>query len=106
MVNEKQSVGLTQLTTLTDAFDPALITTGVLPVENEMLLPLDTAKQLSGNDQAETMIGKSVFLYINEMDGNNKPVTLEKEVTISGIYEAADQRSPMQQSQDTFHQGR
>ncbi|MDT9717270.1 ATP-binding cassette domain-containing protein [Paenibacillus sp. ClWae2A] len=98
MVNEKQSVGLTQLTTLTDAFDPALMTTGALPAENEILLPLDTANKLSGNDQADSMIGKSVFLYINEMDSNNKPVTLEKEVTISGIYEAADQRSPMQQS--------
>lgn len=98
MVNAKQSVALTQLTTLTDAFDPATLTTGKLPVENEMLLPLDTANKLSGNDQAESMIGKPVFLYINEMDGNNKPVTLEKEITISGIYEASDQRSPMQQS--------
>jgi putative ABC transport system permease protein len=96
MVYEEQTVGLTQLTTLTDAFDKKMITAGTYPEDNQMLLPLKTANKLSGNDQPESMIGKSIHLYINEMDANHKPVILEQEITISGVYEATDQRTQMQ----------
>ncbi|MBB6023859.1 ABC-type lipoprotein export system ATPase subunit/ABC-type antimicrobial peptide transport system permease subunit [Paenibacillus sp. JGP012] len=97
MVYNEQSMALSQLTTLTDSFDPALIEKGALPADNQMLLPKTAADQLSGN-QAESMIGKTVTLYINEMDANHKPVTLEKKLTVSGLYEAAEPRSPMQQT--------
>lgn len=98
LVYEEQSEGLTQLTTLTDAFDKETITAGTFPEGNQILLPLKTANKLSGNDQPDSMIGKSIHLYINEMDANHKPIILEKEVTISGIYEAAGKQSPMQQT--------
>ncbi|KAF4325600.1 hypothetical protein G195_000745 [Phytophthora kernoviae 00238/432] len=98
LVYEEQSEGLTQLTTFTDAFDKETITAGTFPEGNQILLPLKTANKLSGNDQPDSMIGKSIHLYINEMDATHKPIILEKEVTISGIYEAAGQQSPMQQT--------
>ncbi|MHA7581776.1 ABC transporter ATP-binding protein/permease [Paenibacillus vandeheii] len=98
LVYEEQSEGLTQLTTLTDAFDKETITAGTFPEGNQILLPLKTANKLSGNDQPDSMIGKSIHLYINEMDANHKPIILEKEVKISGIYEAAGQQTPMQQT--------
>lgn len=77
IVYNEQSMVLSQLTTLTDSFDPALIEKGAMPADNQILLPKTAADQLSGN-QAESMIGKTITLYINEMDGNHKPVTLEK----------------------------
>ncbi|WP_426334673.1 ATP-binding cassette domain-containing protein [Paenibacillus silvae] len=97
IVYNEQSMVLSQLTTLTDSFDPALIEKGAMPADNQLLLPKSDADQLSGN-QAESMIGKTITLYINEMDGNHKPVTLEKKLTVSGLYEAAEPRSPMQQT--------
>lgn len=98
LVYEEQSEGFTQLTTFTDAFDKETITAGTFPEGNQILLPLKTANKLSGNDQPDSMIGKSIHLYINEMDATHKPIILEKEVTISGIYEAAGQQTPMQQT--------
>ncbi|MFE6073605.1 ATP-binding cassette domain-containing protein [Paenibacillus sp. NPDC057886] len=97
LVYGEQTESLTQLTTFTDAFDPKMITAGTIPSDGQILLPLKTASQLSGNDQPDTMIGKSIELYINEMDANHKPIILEKEVTISGVYEATGQPTPMQQ---------
>ncbi|WP_427182133.1 ATP-binding cassette domain-containing protein [Paenibacillus sp. TC-CSREp1] len=97
MVYDEQSMALSQLTTLTDSFDSALIEKGAMPADNQILLPKTAADQLSGN-QAESMIGKTITLYINEMDANHKPVTLEKKLTVSGLYEAEEPRSPMQQT--------
>ncbi|WP_340005139.1 ATP-binding cassette domain-containing protein [Paenibacillus sp. FSL K6-0276] len=91
----EQTGSITQLTTLNDTFDKETIKVGDLPKENEMLLPMKTASQLSGTDQPESMVGKSIHLYINEMDAHHKPITLEKEITISGIYETTDPRAQM-----------
>ncbi|OMD23273.1 macrolide ABC transporter ATP-binding protein/permease [Paenibacillus odorifer] len=96
MVYADQTVSLTQLTTLTDAFDKETITAGAFPEDKEILLPVKTASKLSGNDSPESLVGKSIHLYINEMDAKHKPVTLEQEVTISGIYESTDPRAQMQ----------
>jgi ABC-type antimicrobial peptide transport system permease subunit len=95
-VYEDQTVSLAQLTTLTDAFDKETITAGAFPEGKEMLLPVNTASKLSGNDNPESLVGKSIYLYINEMDAKHKPVILEQEVTISGIYESTDPRAQMQ----------
>jgi putative ABC transport system permease protein len=91
----EQTGSLTQLTTLNDTFDKATIKAGALPKENEVLLPTKIASQLSGNDQPNAMVGKSIHLYINEMDAHHKPITLEKEITVSGVYEATDPRAQM-----------
>ncbi|PYE50231.1 ATP-binding cassette domain-containing protein [Paenibacillus barcinonensis] len=97
LLYNEQSRALAQLTTLTDSFDPALLVKGALPADNQMLLPKTAADQLSGN-QADSMLGKTVTLYITDMDANHKPVTLEKKLTVSGLYDAAEPRSPMQQT--------
>lgn len=94
-VSGEKTASLSQLTTLTDSFDKETISAGAFPNENEMLLSEKTATDLSGNSKPESMVGKSIHLYITEMDANHKPVTLEKQITVSGIYKGSDPRSQM-----------
>lgn len=94
-VSGEKTASLATLTTLTDSFDKKTISVGAFPQKNEMLLSEKTATDLSGNNKPESMVGKSIQLYITEMDANHKPVTLEKQITVSGIYKGSDPRSQM-----------
>lgn len=76
---------LSSLGTLNDSIKAESVTQGKLPVGNEILLTADFAKSLSGEDTYTSLVGKSVRLYINEMNARNEPVTVEGAWLVSGI---------------------
>ncbi|MEC0090963.1 ABC transporter ATP-binding protein/permease [Paenibacillus macquariensis] len=81
---------LSDLETLTDSITADQIEAGTLPNENQVMLTASFAKSLSGDETYKSLVGKPVNLYINEMDGQNQPVTVETQWVVSGIYDQED----------------
>ena len=90
VVFNEQNKALTALGTVTDSIKEESIKKGTLPSENEVLLTMSFAKSLSSEETYESLVGKTVSLYINEMDENNQPVTIKSELPVSGLYEQED----------------
>ena len=81
---------LSDLGTLTDSIKADQIEAGTLPNENQVMLTASFAKSLSSDETYKSLVGKPVNLYINEMDGQNQPVTVETQWVVSGIYDQED----------------
>jgi putative ABC transport system permease protein len=84
--NEKNTA-LSSLGTVTDSISEENIEKGTLPIENEVILTTSFAKSLSSEETYKSLVGETVSLFINEMDENNQPVTVETELVVSGIYD-------------------
>ncbi|MGJ7919729.1 ABC transporter ATP-binding protein/permease [Neobacillus sp. LXY-4] len=89
-VFEENRVDLQSLSTLTESVDEEILVTGEMPKENEVLLTAAQAKKLTSDKTYKTLVGKKLMVYVNEIDAQNKPVILEKELTVSGISEQED----------------
>lgn len=59
---------------------------GTEPKEDEIVIDGSLAKSLFGVEDSKDAIGKKVNIYIRDVDNEKKPIILEKEVLISGIY--------------------
>ncbi|WP_232699352.1 ABC transporter ATP-binding protein/permease [Brevibacillus daliensis] len=84
---EKHS-DILQFSTMTDSVKEENLEVGKIPSENEVLLTPALAKALSSEEDYKSIIGKEITVYVNDIDKDNKPVTIEKELTVSGIYKA------------------
>ncbi|AJS58212.1 ABC transporter ATP-binding protein/permease [Paenibacillus sp. IHBB 10380] len=81
---------LSALGTVTDSIKADNVEAGTLPNENQVLLTASFAKSLSSEETYKSLVGKTVNLYINEMDERNQPVTIETQWVVSGIYDQED----------------
>jgi putative ABC transport system permease protein len=86
MTMKEKSADILQLSTISKSFDQDILIKGKLPKDNEIIVTPDIAKAISSKKNYKNIIGKKVSFYINEMK-DNKPITLEKELVVSGIYE-------------------
>jgi putative ABC transport system permease protein len=86
MTMKEKSANIPQLSTISKSFDQDILIKGKLPAENEIILTQDMAKAISSKKNDKSVIGKKVAFYINDMK-ENKPITLEKELIVSGVYE-------------------
>ncbi|TPG68144.1 ABC transporter ATP-binding protein/permease [Brevibacillus laterosporus] len=93
--NMKSSAGLgdkrsdiMQFSTMTDSIKKENVEKGHLPGENEVLLTPSLAKALSSNENYKSLIGKEISVYVTEIGIDNKPVTIENKLKVSGIYKA------------------
>lgn len=84
VVGDKQA-DLTTLSTITSTIKEDSLLEGSLPEEDEILISSSAAEILTDNEELGSLVGDQVTLYIKETDKNNKPIVVEKEVTISGI---------------------
>lgn len=75
---------------VTSAIQPDDLEKGLLPVDDEVLVTTAFAQQLSSPETYETVVGQTLRLFVNEMSSTNKPVLIEKELLISGIYKQED----------------
>ncbi len=87
-----------QVSTLTKSIDKEILTLGNLPKENEILLTTEHAKSLTSEKTYKTLIGKKIVVYVNEINDENKPVILEKELTVSGFADQEDKTPPISSS--------
>jgi putative ABC transport system permease protein len=85
---------LSALGTVTDSIKEEDIEKGTLPALDEVILTSAFAKSLSGEETYQSLVGETVSLYINVMDEQNQPVTVETDLVVSGIYDQ-DDRGPM-----------
>ncbi|WP_202710473.1 ATP-binding cassette domain-containing protein [Sporosalibacterium faouarense] len=74
--------------TITDSIKKENLEVGELPEENELLLTPSVAKNLTGEEDYQSLIGKELSVYVNEINNENKPVIIEKKLMVSGIYSA------------------
>jgi ABC-type antimicrobial peptide transport system permease subunit len=81
---------LSALGTVTDSIKADNVEAGTLPNENQVLLTASFAKSLSSEETYKSLVGETVNLYINEMDEQNQPVTIETQWVVSGIYDQED----------------
>ena len=79
-----------EVSMLTKSIDSEILTSGNLPKENEILLTSEQAKALTSAKTYKTLIGKKILVYVNEINEENKPVILEKELTVSGLADQQD----------------
>ena len=91
--NDKNKV-LSSLGTVTDSVKAENLEKGAMPVGTEILLTDSFAKSLSSETTYQSLVGKKVHVYLNEMNTENKPVTVEADWVVSGIYKQED-RGPM-----------
>lgn len=91
--NMKSSVGyedkrsqIMLFSTMTDNIKEEDLELGKLPVENEIILTPSVAKDLTSKDDYKSVIGKKISVYVNETNSEHKPVIIEKQLTVSGIY--------------------
>ncbi|MEH7011384.1 ATP-binding cassette domain-containing protein [Neobacillus niacini] len=90
VVYNEENYELASMGTLTDSINEDNIEKGTLPSENEVLLTTAFAQSLTNEETYKSLIGESIKLFINEMGENNQPVTVERELIISGIYAQED----------------
>jgi putative ABC transport system permease protein len=89
-VFEGKRTDIQQLATITKSVDKKILKAGNLPGENEILLTTAQAKLLTSDKTYKTLIGKKIKVYVNEIKDNNKPIILEKELSVSGVSEQKD----------------
>lgn len=89
-VYEGKRTDIQQLSTISKSVDKEILAAGNLPRENEILLTSQQAKLLTSDKTYKTLIGKKIIVYVNEIDDKNKPLILEKELTVSGVSEQKD----------------
>jgi ABC-type antimicrobial peptide transport system permease subunit len=89
-VFDEKRTDIQQLSTITRSVDKKILAAGKLPSENEILLTAEQAKLLTSDKTYKTLIGKKVTVYVNEIDDKNKPIILEKELSVSGISDQKD----------------
>ncbi|MGX9292521.1 ABC transporter permease [Bacillus sp. A015] len=77
-----------QFSTMTDSIKEVNLEVGELPVDNEVLLTPSVAKALTSEEDYKSLVGKKVNIYVNENDSENKPVIIEKQLIVSGVYSA------------------
>ncbi|MFC4779009.1 ATP-binding cassette domain-containing protein [Paenibacillus sp. GCM10023252] len=75
-----------QLMTVSDSVRADNLEAGELPKENEALLTQDAAEALAKDEPYTSLIGKKIAVYNNEVNEDNKPVIVEMQLTVSGIY--------------------
>lgn len=90
VVYSEKNYELSAMATLTDTINKDNIEIGTLPSENEVLLTTSFAQSLTSEVTYESLVGESIKLFINEMGENNQPITVERELVISGIYAQED----------------
>jgi putative ABC transport system permease protein len=90
VVYSEKNYELSALGTVTDTISEDNIEKGTLPSKNEVLLTTSFAKSLSSEETYDSIVGESISLFVNEMDKDNQPVTVERELVVSGIYEQDD----------------
>ncbi|MEH7114307.1 ATP-binding cassette domain-containing protein [Neobacillus niacini] len=90
VVYSEKNYQLSAMATLTDTIIKDNIEKGTLPSENEVLLTTSFAQSLTSEETYESLVGESIKLFINEMGENNLPITVERELIISGIYAQED----------------
>lgn len=89
-VYEGKRTDIQLLSTITKSVDKKILKAGKLPGDNEILLTTAQAKLLTSDKTYKTLIGKKIMVYVNENDVKNKPVILEKELSVSGVSEQKD----------------
>jgi putative ABC transport system permease protein len=97
-VFEGKRTDIQELSTITKSVDKEILKAGDLPKESEILLTAEQAKLLTSDKTYKTLVGKKIIVYVNEIDDENKPIILEKELTVSGVSEQKDkipQGNPM-----------
>lgn len=92
IVWNKKNKELATLGTLTEAVKADNLEAGALPASGEVMLTDAYAKSLSSKESYRSLVGQTVSLYVNEMAAGNKPVTVAKELMVSGIYKPAEGR--------------
>ncbi len=101
-VYENKRTDIQLLQTITKSFDKELLVAGKLPGVNEILLTKSEAKSLTSDKTYKTLVGKKVTFYVNEIDEQNKPLILEKELSVSGITDQKDKTPGMVMSYTPF----
>jgi len=86
-VFEEKRTDISQLSTITKDADQEILVAGEFPEENEIALTLDQSKALAGEKTYKSLVGKKLIIYVNVIDEQNKPIIMEKELTVSGIAE-------------------
>ncbi|MGD7043051.1 ATP-binding cassette domain-containing protein [Jeotgalibacillus proteolyticus] len=86
IVSNDESHELSSLGTVTDSISEDAIETGSLPSQDEVLLTASFAQSISSEDTYESLVGETIQLFVNEMDDTNQPVTVERDLVVSGIY--------------------
>lgn len=94
MVFKDTNKELSSIGTVTDSIKAENIENGIMPVEGEVLLTSAFAKRLTSETTYLSLVGEKVHLYINEMNEQNHPVTIETDWVVSGIYNQED-RGPL-----------
>lgn len=94
VVYSEKNYPLQSLGTVTDTIKKDKIEKGTLPSQNEVLLTKSFAQTLTNTKTYKSLVGKSIKLYVNEMGDNNQPVTVERDLKVSGIY-APDNQGPV-----------
>ncbi|WP_147534259.1 ATP-binding cassette domain-containing protein [Bacillus marasmi] len=76
---------INQLSTLTKDTDESILVVGEFPASNEIVLTADQAKAISSEKSYKKLVGKKLMFYVNDINEQNKPIILERELTVSGI---------------------
>ncbi len=59
----------------------------LLPLDDEILISNTFAKKITGNDNYMDIVGQKVTIYITDKDSQNRPIIIEKDLTVSGVLE-------------------
>ena len=94
IVYTENNYELSSLGTINDTIKADDVEKGLLPSINEVLLTKSFAQSITSEETYESIVGASIKLFVNEMGEDNQPVTIEKELVVSGIYEQED-RGPL-----------
>ncbi|NMD69266.1 ATP-binding cassette domain-containing protein [Bacillus sp. DNRA2] len=87
VVYDTKRTEISRLSTLTKDTDEEILVAGKFPTSNEIVLTASQAKALTSDKTFKKLVGKKLMFYVNEIDADNKPIILEKELTVSGIAE-------------------
>ncbi|MCE5173096.1 ABC transporter permease [Paenibacillus profundus] len=89
VLGDKRSA-IIQFSTITNSIKEDNIEAGKLPADNEILITSTLAKALSSNEQYQSVIGKEISVYVNDIGHDNKPVIVEAKLKVSGVYNAGN----------------
>lgn len=59
----------------------------LLPDDNEILISSSLAKKITDKDKYKELVGQKVTVYITDKDVQNRPLIIQKELTVSNILE-------------------
>lgn len=85
VVYDGKRTEISQLATLTKDTDKSILVAGEFPDANEIILTADQAKAISSEKTFKKLVGNKLMFYVNDIDEQNKPIILERELTVSGI---------------------